>query len=225
MTRLKFGAIFLSTVLTLAVMITPAYSTTITSYSTSASWLAATTGVTTDDFSGLAPAGSYTIYNSGIFQNGVEFIGLSGTTGVGDTSSGFFGSFANFGTGDAGWVSGTTGVTITLPTPVTAFGINLFASPVGTTYTVSTLATPFTVPTATSAPPTFFGVTSDTPFSSVNLTIPSGTTYAFFDNFSFGTAQVQGGGGGDTVPEAGTFFLIGAGLVGFAAFRVKAKQS
>ncbi|HLK22731.1 MAG TPA: PEP-CTERM sorting domain-containing protein [Bryobacteraceae bacterium] len=223
MTRFEFGALFLSAISTLAVMATPAYCTTITSYSDSATWIAATTGVTTDNFNGLAPSGSYTIYNSGIFQNGVEFIGLSGTTGVMDTSA--F-SYYNFGTGDAGFVSGSTGVTITLPTPVTAFGINLFTNPTGSTYTVSTLSTPFSVPTSASPPPTFFGVTSDTPFSSVSLTVPSGLNYAFFDNFSFGTAQVQGGGGGgDTVPEAGTFFMIGAGLVGFAAFRVKAKQS
>jgi hypothetical protein len=204
----------------LAVMVTPAYSTTITSYSSSATWLAATNGVTTDTFEGLAPSGSYAMYPSGIFQNGVEFIGISGSTGVADTSSGPF-SWANYGTNDAGFVTGTTGVTITLPGPVTAFGINLFASPAGTTYTVSTLSTPFTVPTATTAPPTFFGVTSDTPFSTVSLSIPSGTTYAFFDNFSFGTAQAGQTG---QVPEAGTFFLIGTGLVGFAVFRNKARQ-
>ena len=214
MYRSKSRAIFLFTLFTLAVMITPAYSTTITTYSDSPTWLAATTGVTTDNFSGLAPAGSYTTYPSGIFQNGVEFIGISGTTGVGDTSSGVFSSFANFGTGDAGWVSGTTGVTITLPTPVTAFGINLFTNPAATTYTVSTLSTPFTVPTFAVPTPAFFGVTSDTAFSTVSLQVPSGTTYAFFDNFQFGTAEV-----GNPVPEAGTFLLIGTGLIGFAVFR------
>ncbi len=218
MSRFKFQALFLFTLSTLAVMVTPAYSTTITTYSDSASWTAATTGVTTDNFNGLAPAGSYTMYNSGIFQNGVEFIGISGQTGVMDTSA--F-SFYNFGTGDAGFVSGTTGVTITLPTAVTAFGINLFTNPTAATYTVTTLSTPSTVPTSATAPPTFFGVTSDTPFSTVSLQVPAGLSYAFFDNFSFGTAQAQETG---QVPEAGTFFLIGTGLIGFAAFRAKARQ-
>ena len=63
-------------------MATPAYSATITTYSDSPTWLAATTGVTTDTFTGLAPANSYTMYPGGIFENGVEFIGLSGSTGV-----------------------------------------------------------------------------------------------------------------------------------------------
>lgn len=202
----------------LAITGTPAYCTTITTYSSLASWQAATTGVQVDDFEGYASGGSYTVYSSGIVQNGVQFIGISGTTLVADTTAGPF-SWANFGTSQAGFVSGAGGVNITLPSAVTAFGINLFTSPAGVTYTVTTLATPFTVPTASSAPPTFFGVTSDTPFSSVKLQVPAGTTYSAFDNFDFGTAQVSGGGGDGDVPEAGTFFLIGTGLVGLALFR------
>jgi hypothetical protein len=213
MTRSKTRAIFLSTLFALAVMITPAYSTTITTYSDLPTWQAATTGDTTDTFTGYAPAGSYTMYGGGIFQNGVEFIGISGSTGVADTSSGAF-SWANFGTGDAGFVSGTTGINITLSSPVTAFGINLFTSNPAAAYTITTLSQPSTVQTNSTAPPTFFGVTSDTAFSSVSLSVPSGTTYAFFDNFAFGTADV-----GDPVPEAGTFLLIGTGLMGFALFR------
>jgi hypothetical protein len=102
---------------------------------------------------------------------------------------------------------------------VTAFSINLLSSPYGQTYTVSTLSTPFTVPTSSSQPPTFFGITSDTAFTSVNLAVPAGTTYAIFDNFQWGTADV-----GNPVPEAGTFLLIGTGLMGFAVFRRKTRQ-
>jgi hypothetical protein len=87
----------------------------------------------------------------------------------------------------------------------------------GLTYTVSTLSTPFTVPVASSMPPTFFGVTSDTPFTTVDLQVPAGTGYAVFDNFQWGTAEVQ-------TPEAGTFLLIGTGLMGFAVFRRKTRQ-
>jgi PEP-CTERM motif-containing protein len=219
MNRSKSRAIFLLTLFTLAVMATPAYSATITTYSDSPTWLAATTGViTTDTFTGLAPTNSYTMYPSGILENGVEFIGLSGSTGVMDTT---LASYYNFGTGDAGFVSaGGTSVQITLPSPVTAFSIDLFTNPAQVTYTVTTLSTPFTVPTfTTSVGPAFFGVTSDTAFSSVNLQVPAGTTYAFFDNFQFGTAQVE-----SPVPEAGTFLLIGTGLLGFAVFRRKARQ-
>jgi hypothetical protein len=218
MYRSKSRAIFLLTLFTLAVMATPAYSATITTYYDSTSWLAATTGVTTDDFTGYSPSGTYMMYPTGIFENGVEFIGLSGSTGVMDTT---LASYYNFGTGDAGFVSaGGTSVQITLQTPVTAFSIDLFTNPAQVTYTVTTLSTPFTVPTfTTSAGPAFFGVTSDTAFSSVNLQVPTGTVYAFFDNFQFGTADVE-----SPVPEAGTFLLIGTGLLGFAVFRRKVRQ-
>jgi hypothetical protein len=221
MSRFKFLALFLFTLSTLAVMVTPAYSTTITSYTDSATWVAATTGVTTDNFSGLAPAGTFTTTGA-IFQNGVEFLGLAGATGIADTS--IF-SWDNFGTGFAGFVTNSQnaiGVTITLPTPVTAFSLNLFTNPSAATFTVTTLSTPFTVPTFAVPTPAFFGVTSDTPFSTVSLSVPAGSTYAFFDNFAFGTAQAGQQTG--QVPEAGTFFLIGTGLIGFAAFRAKTRQ-
>jgi hypothetical protein len=213
MYRFKSGAIFLLTLMTLAVMATPAFAATITTYTDSPTWLAATSGVTTDNFESLGTAGTYKLYPGGIFQNGVEFIGISGQTGVFDTT---MASYYNFGTGFAGFVFGTTGVTITLPAPATAFSINLFTNPAALTYTLSVLSTPFTVPTFATPTPAFFGATSDTPFSTVTLGVPAGSTYAFFDNFQWGTAQT---GGGSEVPEAGTFLLIGTGLVGFAVFR------
>jgi hypothetical protein len=221
MTRFKFRALFLFTLFTLAVMVTPAYSTTITSYSSSATWVAATTGVvTTDDFTGYGTPGAFAVTGA-IFQNGVEFVGLTGSTGIADTT---MASYYNFGTGAAGFVSNSQNpitVTISLPTPVTAFSLNLFTNPTAVTYTVTTLSTPFTVPTFVVPTPAFFGVTSDTAFSTVTLSAPAGLNYAFFDNFSFGTAQTQDSG---QVPEAGTFFLIGTGLIGFAVFRTKARQ-
>ncbi len=220
MYRSKSCALFLLTLFTLAVMITPAYSATITTYSDSASWLAATTGDQLDDFEGYAPSGNYTTYPGGIFQNGVEFIGLSGTTGVMDTT---MAPYHNFGTGDAGFVTGGTDVRITLSSPVTAFAINLFTNPPNLTYTVTTLSTPFSVPTFAAPTPAFFGITSDTAFSTIDLGVPTGSTYAFFDNFQWGTAQAGQQGQGQ-VPEAGTFLMIGTGLMGFAVFRRKVRQ-
>src|ERR1017187_2884614 len=163
MFRSKSCALFLLTLFTLAVMITPAYSTTITTYSDSASWLAATTGDQLDNFEGMGTSGAFTVTGP-IFQNGVEFVGLSGSTGIADTSAY---SWSNFGTGMAGFVMGATDVRITLPAPVTAFGINLFTNPPNLTYTVTTLATPFSVPTFAVPTPAFFGITSDTAFSTV----------------------------------------------------------
>jgi len=221
MYRFRSGAIFLLTLLTLAVTAAPAYSATITTYSDSPSWLAATSGVQIDNFTNYAPSGSYTTYSGGFSENGVQFIGLSSATiGVADTSTGSFG-YANFGTGDAGFVFGASTAQITVPTPVTAFGINLFSAPAGLNFTVTTLSTPFNVPTSSTMPPTFFGVTSDTPFSTIDVQIPTGGTYTFFDNFQWGTAQT---GGGSQVPEAGTFLMIGTGLVGFAIFRHKVRR-
>lgn len=203
-------------------MVTPAYSTTITTYSDQATWLAATAGVTTDNFEGLAPAGSYSIYPGGITQNQVTFIGISGQTGVGDTSAGFFGSFANFGTVDAGFVSGSSSIHITLQTPVTAFGVNLFTSQQGLTDTI-TNPTNASVPTFTAPTLAFFGLTSDTPFSTVDIQTPTVSyNYAFFDNFQFGAAQPQSDPG--EVPEAGTSLLIGTGLLGLAVFRHRLRQ-
>jgi len=217
MYRFRSGAIFLLALLTLAVMAAPAYSATITTYTSSASWLAATTGDQLDNFEGLGTPGTFTVTGP-IFQNGVEFVGLSGSTGIADTTT--F-SWSNFGTGEAGFVAFGTNVQITIPTPVTAFSINLFTNPAATTYTVTALSTPFTVPTFAVPTPAFFGLTSDTSFNSVNLQVPSGTSYAFFDNFEWGTAQT---GGGSQVPEAGTFLMIGTGLVGFAIFRHKVRR-
>lgn len=193
-------------------LVTPAYSTTITTYSSLASWQAAASGVQTDNFEGLAPGGSYTLYNNGIFQNGVEFIGITPqNTGVMDTT---MSSWYNFGTGDAGFVTGPP-VNITLPTAATAFSINLFTNPAAVTYTVTVLSMPFSVPTfTTSTGPAFFGITSDTAFSTLQLQVPAGGNYAFFDNFQWGTAQVT-----TQAPEAGTFLLIGSGLIGIAFFR------
>jgi hypothetical protein len=216
MYRFRSGAIFLLALLTLAVMAAPAYSATITTYTSSASWLAATTGDQLDNFEGLGTPGTFTVTGP-IFQNGVEFVGLSGSTGIADTTT--F-SWSNFGTGEAGFVAFGTNVQITIPTPVTAFSINLFTNPAATTYTVTALSTPFTfqlrLPT-----PAFFGSRPIRRSRTIDVQIPTGGTYTFFDNFEWGTAQT---GGGSQVPEAGTFLMIGTGLVGFAIFRHKVRR-
>ncbi len=162
MSQSKVRALFLFSLFTLAVMVTPAYSITITTYSDLAGWTAATTGITTDNFEGLAPTGTFTTTGA-IFQNGVQFVGLAGSTGIADTT--IF-PWDNFNTGLAGFVTNSQNpinITITLPTPVTAFSLNLFTNPAAATYTVTTLSTPFTVPTFAVPTTAFFGATSDTP--------------------------------------------------------------
>ena len=228
MTRFSSRAILFSILFAFVLLTTPAYSATITTYTDLSSWQAAVSGVQTDNFEGLVPAGSYAGFSSGFSQNGVQFLGLSGSTlGVADTSSGPFVAY-NFGTGEAGYLfGGGASVQITLPSPATAFGINLFTAPAGLNYTVSFLSTPFTVPTVGQPPPGFFGATSDTPFTTVTLQTSAGSSYSFFDNFSWSGAQSTGdSGGGSQTPEAGTFLLIGSGLLGLAVTRHrKARQS
>jgi hypothetical protein len=222
MLRSKSRAIFSLSLLTLALMVTPAYSTTITTYSSLASWQAAASGLQTINFDGIAPAGSYTTYPaiSGYSQSGVQFIGLTGSTiGIMDTTAY---TWANFGTNGAGFaLASTPSFRIILPAGVTAFGINLFnSSDAPSSYAATVLGTPFTAPTFNQPTLAFFGVTSDTPIPSVDLTLSGGGgQYGFFDNFQWGTAQATG-----QVPEAGTFLLIGSGLIGLTIFRKRGNR-
>ena len=217
----------------LALILTPAYSTTITTYTNLASWQAATGSFQVVNFEGIAPAGNYTQYTTPLTLNGVTFIGY--TSGGADwlkvldtTVSPYY----NFGTGGAALIqmdrpsngSPLPYIHVTLPTAVTSFAADLFSSSSnGMTFSVTTNQTGgsnvYTAPTY--GPPTlgFFGVTSDTPFTSVDLWL-LGTTYnggsqAFIDNVRFGSASVQQA---DT-PEAATFLLIGSGLIGLAFWR------
>jgi hypothetical protein len=218
MSRFQSHAIFLS-VLVLALLAMPAYPTTITTYSSQSSWQAATTGDQSINFEGSAPSGSYTTFPS-FTSSGVQFFGLSGTTfGAMDTSA--F-SWANFGSNDALFSSGgTQGFHIVLPSAVTAFGLNLFTSPPAVSYTASVAGSQYTAPTSNQPTEAFFGVTSDTAFTTIDLTAQPGASYAFIDNFQWGTSQVSGGGGGGggDAPEASTLLMIGTGLLSLALIR------
>jgi len=205
-------AIILFSVLAIAIAHSPAYSATITTYTSQSSWNAATSGDQSVSVDGMAPSGSYTVYSS-ITAGGVQFIGLSGSTiGVMDTSA--F-SWADFNSGDAVFTSGgAESIQITLPAGVTAFSLEMFTSPPSVSITASVSGTQVTVPTFSQPTQAFFGVTSDTPITTIDLTAQPGASYAFFDDFEFGTAQVT-----SQAPEAGTFLLIGSGLLGLALVR------
>ena len=191
----------------LIVTVAPACATSITTYTDSTVWTAATSsGSTLIDFQ-----------NGNLTNFGVSFVGISGTLAVIDTS---LYSWMNSTMGKAAYINSNSAPTpiirILLPTSVTAFGFYLFtASPNSLPVTVSTLSQTFNV--TTNAGPTFFGATSDTPFSSIDVTLagaPQGT-YELVDTFRFGTAAVQT----DPTPEAATFLLIGSGLVGLMSLR------
>jgi len=194
------------TIAGLALSVTPACASTITTYSSLASWQAVSTEAHLIDFEN----GSLTAF-------GVSFTGLSGTLGVIDTTGM---SWMNFGTGKAAFINTNSAATptirIVLPASVTAFGLYLFsANPNALTFTITTLSTTFNPTTNTTPTPAFFGATSNTPFDFIDVTLtgaPSGT-YELIDNFRFGTSQIN------QAPEAGTFLLIGSGLVGLMALR------
>src|SRR5260370_28427815 len=223
MSRSKFHEAMLFVLLALAVAITPAYSTTITTSSSLASWQAAASGISTIDFTSTAvgtTGGTLTV-------GGVQFMGYTsnGTSESVHNTTGF--SYGDFGTGNALYtiIAGTTlpYIHIVLPSAVTAAGMNLWTrSSAGLSFTVTVAGTPFTVAT-NSAPasgvrtPPYFGVTSDTPFTTIDLSLPAWNTnigtYQFVDNVSYGSAAAT-----DT-PEAATCLLIRSGLIGLVLLR------
>jgi hypothetical protein len=210
MFRNNFRFLMVLSIVALTLTVAPAYATTITQYNSLASWQAVSSGVQLINF------------EDGCLMNcpGVSFSGLSGTIGIQDTS---MYSWMNFGTIKAAFINpnstSTPSIRIVLAAPITAFGLNLFsANPNGLGFTINLLSTPFVLATTNGSPngtqnSTFFGVTSDTPFSTIDVSLsPQAGAYELIDNFRFGTADAQ-------TPEAATFLLIGSGLVGMMALR------
>jgi len=228
--QLKFRASIFSLSVGIALALVPGYSTTITTYTNSATWQAATSaGYQTVTFEGLTPAGTATTYSgaSGVTVDGVDFIGYTSAglsdIQVVDTSS--F-SYYNWGTGDAllqslsrpSAGSPLPYVNIVLPANVTSLSLDLFTtSPQALSYTITVAGNQYTVPTFSQPTLAFWGITSTTPITSIQFTL-AGTTYnggsnELLDNFSFGALDMA------TAPEAGTYLLIGSGLIGFVALR------
>ena len=243
----KFRVLILPALAALAWNITPAYSTTLTTYTSLASWQAATSGGTTDTFEGLTPSlGSTpcTGPNGLTYDPNVDFLGYSSSASsdiqVVDTAAS---AWYNFGTGDAllqsmdrpNSGSPLPYIHVVFLAPVTAFAADLFtSSPSGLSYAVTVygasntqLATPYTAATNALPNTAFWGVTSDTPIWSVDLTLQgtafNGGSLAFLDNFRYGTAQAQGPP--PDVPEAATLVMIGSGLIGLAYMRKRIKPT
>jgi hypothetical protein len=230
--KLKFRFSMLSILAGLA--LAPAYCTTITTYNNLANWTAVTeTGYQTVTFTGLAPNGGQTNYNtaSGLTNSGVEFIGYNSAgvpgTEVFDTNSV---TWYNDGSGDALLepVSPSSSsaplpyINIVLPANTTALSLDLWtASSPGMSFSITVAGNTYTVPTVGSNTETFWGITSDTPITSIELTVPGATTssatQALLDNFSFGESDLS------AAPEAGAYLLIGSGLIGLVILRKRMK--
>lgn len=208
-------------------------------------WVSATqSGFNIIDFSTITvSAPGYQVLNTsaGITVNSIQFVGVSGagyelTLINGDLLAGY-----NFGTGNvlAGpiYPGGTIvqKITITLPAGYTSIGLDLaglldpnilsmilgFTLKDGAGNTITYDSGPSTVTTATNRNWTFLGATADTDIRTVEISI-SGTRTVnsrfVLDNFRYGVAQSQSGGGGDPepggeTPEIGTNLMIGFGLL------------
>jgi hypothetical protein len=229
MLRLQVRVFMFLTIAALAFAVAPAYSATITTYSDPTAWQNAASVLQTITFEGLAPANGTTTYTgaTGVTTGGAEFIGYSSSGSswiqVIDTN---FSSWFNFGSNDAllqdmdrpNSGSPLPTINVVLPAGVTALGFDLFTvSPSALNFTVTVDGTPYTVPTDARPTLAFWGITSDTPITSIALTasgsIYNGSTSALIDNFQYGTADLS------EAPEGATFLLIGSGLIGIGVVR------
>jgi hypothetical protein len=231
----KFRVLILFALAALAWNVTPAYSTTVT-YTDLASFQAASTGDQTIDFTGTT--GDYSNV-AGLVQQNVRFVGISTSAASGYSlqvlNTSLY-SWDNFGTGEAltqtlYYANGGTPpvIHVVFSTPVTAFGTNLFThNDYAMDFGITVLGTQYTAQTNMLPSPAFWGITSDTPISSADFTVPAAVwntgTNAFLDNFTYGTAQAQGPPPPD-VPEAATFLLIGSGLLGLAILGKKMRPA
>jgi hypothetical protein len=214
----------------------PAFCTVIT-FNSQSSWQSATTGDSTPiGFDGIATVGSPASFNTttGLVIGGVDFIGWTSATSaqtiVYDPSLNQ--PFFDFGTGSILSWNANNGLTgaypyleVILPQAVNAVGMNIMAG-TGSVFQVglNNAIFAYTSGATTGWPvPNFFGLTSDTPFTTFYLQLPGGNT-PFIDNFSYGSEQTQGGGGGggsdptDT-PEVATFLMIATGLIALSKGR------
>ncbi|WP_310424740.1 hypothetical protein [Chamaesiphon sp. VAR_48_metabat_135_sub] len=184
-----------------------------------ASFQANTSGLTTIDFEGLAPRGSYENYSiTGLTNSGVKFTGLSSYYGylyvMDSAAAPIYYDWGGSGAVLLGDYNGT--ITATLPSGVTAIGSDIMS--------VISYASPFNITLSTGEKfnlnslnypdRQFVGFTSDTAIASISFQTMAG--WAELDNFRFGTASTA-----TSVPEP--FTIIGTFIGGTAAFRMSKK--
>lgn len=189
-------------------------------YTDRAGWEAATMGLFTIDFEGLATPASPGYYNTpaGLTLSGVNFIGLTPPDSyylfVEDPGGS---PNYNWASGDLlmgpGW--GNEGhIEANLPAGVTSVAADLMThTPFAATVVVSlSTGETFTIPTQSNPNRTFVGFTSSVPISYIRFTPQAG--FPMIDNFSYGTSgQIT------ETPEIETLILATTGLLGFLLAR------
>lgn len=204
-------------------------------FTTRASWEAATqAGFTTVDFENLSLPMGYLSYSTsaGLTTGGLSFVGVQG-----DTWSPYYlwaaipgaldPDFANSGAllkGPEYRAGGAAYLSVTVPTGVTSFGLDLMSyNPTAQNFVIQLDGVNIGVVITTLAQPArqFFGFTADAPITNVRIFLDgspntSAATAGRFDNFVYGAAGAPGGGGGgggEEAPEGTTMLCLGMGLV------------
>lgn len=214
-----------------ALLATPGFCTVIT-YTDLASWQNATTGDSTINFNGITAVGTQVDFSNnntsmGLVIGGVDFEAMTSANTfdehVLNPTAGQ--QYYDYGTGSIlYWNPYTSGtypyLAVTLPQAVTAVGLDIMTGGPGNIFYAGLGNLTFaysSAPTTGWSTPNFFGLTSDTPFTTFYLQMPGGNT-PIIGPLSYGSEQTQGGGGGgggdptDT-PEVATFLMIATGLI------------
>ena len=181
----------------------------VTIYTSRSAWTAATSGVTTADFNGIASVGSFVGYGSGpAVIDGLTFTSNDSMFVIDPAYYGFPYPDGFF---NADYTVPNV-VTIALPGSYTAVGFDfgsLFSGGASFDVTLGGLG-PFTVSSTGSTADgvlDFAGFISTTSFNTVTLSMPDAPNYNAVDNFSYG---------GAAIPEPASIALLGSGLLGIA---------